>query len=255
MPHSLARAALLAAALLVPAALSAQPWDRPEVTAERAGSVPAGDARVVEVEARAGSLRIEGRPGLRDVRAHGTARASSREILERVRLRVERSASGVLVRVETPDELRDDEWSALDLVVEVPGDMPLRVQDGSGDVVIRAVGPLELEDGSGGIDVEGVGGALRVHDGSGEIRLVDVRGDVQIEDGSGDVGLRGARGTVRLSDGSGGVDLRDVGGSVLVERKGSGGVHVAGVTGDLVVDRSYRRGISYSDVRGRVQVP
>jgi hypothetical protein len=246
--------ALAVALLLAPASLAAQ-WTREGVSADRDAAIPVGGASVVAVEARAGSLRIEGRAGVDEVRARGTARASSREVLEQVRLVTERRGDQVTVVVETPRDLRDGEWAALDLVVEVPRELALDVTDGSGDLEIRSVGALRLIDGSGGIELEGIGGALRIQDGSGEIRVRDARGDVEVQDGSGEIELAGVQGSVRVHDGSGELDVRDVGRDVVIERKGSGEITVERVRGDLLVDRGVRRTVRHADVQGRVDVP
>lgn len=252
MPRSLTAALLLA---LVASPAAAQ-WGRGrEYTAERSATISTARASRIGIQARAGSLRIVGRSGLDEVRAHGTARASSRDVLESVRLRADRSGSAVTIVVETPERLRDDDWAALDLVVEVPGDLPLTVEDGSGDVEIRDVGALELHDGSGGVTIDGLDGSLRLVDGSGELRVTGVRGDVEIEDGSGETIVRDVRGTVRIDDGSGELEIRDVGHDVFLARKGSGDVTVTRVGGDLRADRSVRRRVRYSEIDGRVDVP
>ncbi|HEU4631461.1 MAG TPA: hypothetical protein VFS08_17035 [Gemmatimonadaceae bacterium] len=253
MLRVLSRAALLVALVASPAAAQ---WGRGrDYTAERSATIRTAGASRIGIQAHAGSLRIEGRSGLTEVRAHGTARASSREILESVRLRADRSGSAVTIVVETPERLRDDDWAALDLVVEVPRDLPLTVDDGSGDTEVRDVGALELRDGSGGILVDGVNGSLRLVDGSGELRVRGVRGDVEIEDGSGEMDVRDVRGSVRIEDGSGELEIRDVGRDVVLARKGSGDVTVTRVGGDLVAGRSLRRRLSYSEIEGRVDVP
>jgi hypothetical protein len=165
--------------VLVPSDLGAQ---RNEVSAPRSARVNAAGARLAQIEARAGSLRIEGRAGIVDIQAHGTARASSRDLLERIRLTAERRGDVAYVTVELP-EIRgdwrdDDEYASLDLIVEVPKGLALDVEDRSGDLEIRGVGPLDLLDHSGDATIEDVGGRLRVRDGSGELRIRDVRGDV-----------------------------------------------------------------------------
>ena len=48
-------------------------------------------------------------------------------------------------------------------------DLPLEVDDGSGETRIRNVAALDLVDGSGGIDVADVAANVRIRDGSGEI--------------------------------------------------------------------------------------
>jgi hypothetical protein len=243
--------------LLATSELHAQ---RGEVTAARSGRASAAGARIARIEARAGSLRITGRAGLTDIQASGTARASSRDLLERIRLTVERRGDEVHVIVDTP-ELRgnwgdDDEHVSLDLVVEVPKTLALDVEDRSGELEIRGVGPLDLVDNSGEVTIEDVGGRLRVRDGSGELRIRDVRGDVTLEDGSGGIHLRKIGGSVTVDrDGSGEFEAEEVSGSIRIASKGSGSVDVVGVGGDFVVSRKGTGSIEYRDVKGRVDVP
>ena len=217
-----------------------------EYTARRDTTVDARGARRVEVEARAGSLRITGVAGLTEVRVRGTAHASDRALLDEIRVFARREGDVVRVRADIPDE-RDGRWRSwrswrgdysrgLDLVIEVPARIAADVDDGSGEVEIRGVGALDLRDGSGSISVEDVDSA-RIEDGSGEIRVRNVRGDV------------------RVRDGSGGIDADDVRGAVIVERDGSGGVSARHVGGDLIVEQGRASRIDYADVRGRVQIP
>jgi hypothetical protein len=254
------RVAVLAVvpALLTPPVVEGQ-W-RDEVTAPRSARVNAAGARMAHIEARAGSLRIEGRAGLTEIQARGTARASSRALLEQVRLTAERRGDVAYVIVELPEQRgdwrNDNEFAALDLTVEVPKALALDVEDRSGDLEIRGVGPLDLIDHSGGATIEDVGGRLRVRDGSGELRIRDVHGDVTLEDGSGGVELRSIRGSVTVDrDGSGDFDAQDVTGSMRIDTKGSGSVDVARVGGDFVVGRKGTGSIEFREVRGRVEIP
>jgi hypothetical protein len=231
-----------------------------DVTAPRSARVNAAGARVARIEARAGTLRIEGRAGIAEIQARGTARASSRALLDQVRLTAERRGDVAYVIVEIP-ELRgdwndEDEHVSLDLVVEVPRTLALDVEDRSGELEIRGVSQLDLVDNSGDATIEDVGGRLRVRDGSGDLRIRDVRGDVTLEDGSGGVSLRMIRGSVTVDrDGSGEFEADDVTGTVRIASKGSGSVHVARVGGDFVVERKGTGSIEHREVRGRVDVP
>jgi putative adhesin len=256
----LLRVATLAVVSNLLTAPGAEAQWRGEVTAPRSARVSAAGARMAQIEARAGTLRIDGRAGLTEIQAHGTARASSRALLEQVRLTAERRGDVAYVIVEIP-EMRgewndDDEHASLDLIVEVPKTLALDVEDRSGDLEIRGVGQLDLVDHSGDVTIEDVGGRLRVHDGSGELRIRDVRGDVTLEDGSGGVHLQTIRGSVTVDrDGSGEFEAENVTGSVRIASKGSGSVDVAHVGGDFVVNRKGSGSIEHRDVRGRVDVP
>ena len=60
-------------------------------------------ARTVEVDAAAGSLRVEGKPGLRQVQVTGTARASSQQFLNQIKLIAERRGDVVFIKADIPD--------------------------------------------------------------------------------------------------------------------------------------------------------
>jgi hypothetical protein len=209
---------------------------RRDVTDLRFATLEVGDATRVRVRARAGSLRIEGHPGLGELRASGTAYAGSVADLEHVALTVRRVGTDLVVETDTGGW--SDGWRRFDLVVEVPDSLPLEVDDESGGIEIYDVAAVELRDGSGSIDIERVAGDVRVVDGSGGIDIRAVRGTVVIE-----------------ADGSGSIDITDVGRDVIVEEDGSGGINVSDVGGDFVVDRDGSGGVRHQGVRGRVDVP
>ncbi len=246
-----------ACALVLPSPLLAQYRDF-DFSAKREATASAEGATRVVVEAGAGSLRIEGKKGLREVRAHGTALATSEERLREVELTAEREGSTVRVVVDIPEDRdwRDDDRAALDLVVEVPDDVALEVGDGSGEAEIVGVGPLEIADGSGELRIEDVGGPVSVVDGSGELTIRKVRGDVTIRDGSGSIEVSEVGGSVTVeADGSGEIDARNVTGRLHVRRDGSGSIEARDVGGDFVVDRKGSGGISYSGVKGEIRIP
>jgi DUF4097 and DUF4098 domain-containing protein YvlB len=240
-------------------ALLAAPLSAQEYTAQRSATVPAGRADRIEVIARAGGLRIEGRSGARDVTVRGTARASSRSGLEEIKLIAEERRGTIYIEADIPEHRDwndDDEHQSLDLVIEVPRDLPLDVSDGSGDLEISNVGALDLKDGSGDATIEHVGGSLTVQDGSGELHITDVKGDVDVRDGSGTLDIRDVDGGVEIGQkGSGSLRITSVAKSVRIHSKGSGSVDVAHVGGDFIVDRLASGSVDYSDVKGRVDVP
>lgn len=219
-------------------------------TAPRDAAIAVEGATRVRVIARAGSLRIDGRPGLGEVRASGTACASRESLLDDVKLVARRSGDEVVLEVRLP---RSSGWSArtgLDLTVEVPDNLPLEVDDSSGSIEIENVGPLRLEDGSGDIWVEGVGGDLTLVDGSGSIDVAGVRGNAQVEDGSGGIELSRIDGRVEIEDGSGAIDVRQVGRDVIIDDDGSGDIDVADVQGSFLVRDDGSGDIVASDIGG-----
>ncbi len=253
---------------------SAAAEDCPNVRPRRAG-LDARGASLLRVEAAAGSLRIEGRAGLAEVRAEGQACADRPDIVERIRLEAERRGDVLEVRVRMPEEMFGGDHDArLDLTLEMPETLALEVSDGSGPADIRNVAALRAEDGSGDLRVEGVAGDARITDGSGELRVSGVGGNLTVEDGSGDIVAREIAGGVSITDGSGEIDLDGVeadvlidedgsggiqiarvGGSVRIETDGSGEIDVVDVAGDFTVETDGSGGVDFRDVRGRVSVP
>jgi hypothetical protein len=243
-------AAVAAAPFLIGSAAHAQ------YTAPRNAVVNASGARIVEVEAAAGSLRVEGKPGLTQVEVTGTARASSQSLLNDIRLIAERDGDRVFIKADIPDHNGwNDNYGSLDLVVQVPQGMNADISDGSGDAKVYNVGELEMTDGSGELLIDGAQ-SVRVTDGSGSLTIENVRGDVTVNDGSGDLDVRNVAGSFTVeSDGSGGISATDVRGSVIVRNDGSGGIDVNKVGKDFRVDNKGSGDIEYADVTGNVDIP
>jgi hypothetical protein len=256
MKPSFRGAAFAAAPFLIGSAARAQS----SYSAPRNAVVDASGATSVEVEAAAGSLRVEGKPGVRQVQVTGTALASSQQILNRIKLIAERRGDVVFIKADMPDDddgsWRDNYSAALDLVIEVPQGMNADVGDGSGEARILNVGSLEMSDGSGSLSVIGATGSVRITDGSGDLTIENVGGDVRVSDGSGDINVRNVTGSFIVeSDGSGGIFATDVKGSVLVQNDGSGSIEVNKVGKDLRIENKGSGDIQYADVSGQIDIP
>src|ERR1700681_3268253 len=219
MKRQIRGAAMAAAPFLIGSAAHAQ-WSS-AYTAPRNAVVDATGAQSVEVEAGAGNLRVEGKPGLKQVQVSGMARSSSQQFLAQIKLIAERRGDVVFIKADIPDSERnnDDDYSAsLDLVIEVPQGINADVSDGSGDTKITNVGSLDATDGSGSFSVIGAAGSVRITDGSGDLTIENVGGDVRVNDGSGDINVRNVTGSFTVeSDGSGGIYPTAVRGSVTVQ--------------------------------------
>ncbi len=257
MKRQIRGAAIAAAPFLLGSAARAQG----SYTAPRHAVVDASGARTVEVEAGAGSLRVEGKQGLRQVEVSGTARSSSQQFLNQIRLIAERRGDVVFIKADIPEEnfRSNDDYNnsaALDLVVEVPQGMNADISDGSGDAAVIGVGSLEATDGSGDFSVDGAAGTVRVNDGSGNLKIENVGGDVRVTDGSGDINARNVSGSFTVeNDGSGGIYATDVRGSVTVENDGSGSIEVTKVGRDFKVESKGSGDIEYASVSGVVDIP
>jgi hypothetical protein len=251
-------AAFAAAPFLISSAAHAQ-WSSP-YSAPRNAVVDAAGAKKLEVEAAAGSLRVEGRPGLRQVQVNGTARSSSQQILNQIKLIAERRGDVVFIKADIPDQdwrsSGDNYSAALDLIIEVPQGIDANIADGSGEAKIMNVGSLEMTDGSGSLDVIGATGSVRITDGSGELTIENVGGDVRVEDGSGEINVRNVTGSFTVeSDGSGSIYATDVRGSVVVQNDGSGSIEVNKVGKEFRVESKGSGSIDYADVSGRIDIP
>lgn len=269
--------------------------------AERIASVAVGDAKAVKISAGPGQLEVRGRDGLTEVRVQGRACAEVEGRLDRIQVVAERRGDEILIeptlRGNSPaskDSTLPRSWAnraLVDLTVDVPRSLALRVSHGAGAAEFQGVGPMEISDGSGDITIEdasgdtkisdgsgnvtvrGVRGNVVVNDGSGYVSVRDVTGGVEIEDGSGDISITQVSQDVRVSDGSGeieienldaGVSIRDSSGDITIRGVGrnveiegdlSGDVSVSNVGGDLTVPRKCSGDVEHSGVEGSVSVP
>ncbi len=228
-----------------------------DYTEDRSASIAISGATSIRIVGLAGDLKIQGRKGLAQARATGKARASSRDLLGEIKLVAERVGNEVVVRADIPEH-RGMNWrseQSLDMVVEVPSGLPLRVEDGSGDTEIRGVEAVDVKDGSGDLLIEDAGGVV-VDDGSGDIEIRGVKGDVRVNDGSGDITVTNVTGTLTVeSDGSGDIEASGISGSVVVRSDGSGEIAVHDVGGDFDVGHKGSGDVSYERVKGKVSIP
>lgn len=224
-------------------------------TADRSANVLLGPATIIRVDAGAGSLRIEGQKGLNEVRVKGTACASSSQLLDQVQLVAEQVGSEVRVVAQMPGSTGINEQRRLDLVIQVPDNLPLKVADGSGDTSIKGVGPLDLTDDSGNLDIVGVSGELEVVDGSGDTTVKGVRGNVSVTDDSGNLTIDDVTGNATIpQDGSGDIRVSRVSRSVNIDEDGSGDIDVSDVGGDFTVKRDGSGDLHYDQIHGRMDI-
>ena len=208
------RMTLFAVSLVLVAAGARGGWDC-ENSAARRVSAPLTGVSHIKVVGRAGTLRVTGRPGVREVVATGKACSSEKTFLNEIQLRAEQSGSELRIEAVIPERNSLFGWGGakLDFEVIVPDSIAIDVHDGSGDLEIENIGTLRVVDGSGELTIRGVNGNLDVHDGSGELTIAGVHGSGSIEanDIHGDFTVR--------EDGSGGIDYERVGGKVTIPRK------------------------------------
>ncbi|MEN0067197.1 MAG: hypothetical protein AAGA48_34010 [Myxococcota bacterium] len=138
-----------------------------------------------------------------------------------------------------------------DVVLRVPADLDVAIEDDSGDIAVSELaGTVSIDDDSGDI-VVAVVGAADINDDSGAIELLDVDGDVTINDDSGFVFVQNVMGTVDIIDQSGDIEVNGAGTTTI--RDDSGAILVTTIEGDVdVVDDS--GDIDVRDVTGVVSI-
>lgn len=223
---------------------------------DRSATVPVEKAKDLVVHAGAGSLRIEGSSDLTEVRVRGTACAASENLVRDIQLKTGQKGDAVEVEAVLPQTAFGNS-PYLDMVIEVPRTLMVRVTDQSGNVQVEGVAGVTIVDGSGSMDLVEVTGDIRIRDESGDIEVRRSTGNVVIErDGSGSIRVAGLKGNLTVEvDDSGDISVEDVQGSVDIESDGSGSIDVRTVTGDFTVGRDGSGDIRYSGVDGSVRVP
>ncbi len=234
----------------------------------------------LEIRCGAGSLEVVGREDLGEIQVSAeivvkgaSEKRAERFIMERMKLSLEKvGEKAVLVsKFKQPHPfLFSFKEKEINLTVNVPKKMPLRIDDGSGSIKIGHIegnvviddgsgsmkieditGKVEIDDGSGSIHAEKIEGDIELDDGSGDVEMKNVAGDVWIDDGSGSIEMRGILGSVSIVDGSGSIHVEDVQGGVEVS-DGSGSINVNGVGRDVIIKRDGSGSVNIRNVKGKI---
>ncbi|MCX6571929.1 MAG: hypothetical protein NT006_11025 [Candidatus Aminicenantes bacterium] len=225
-------------------------------------TLPADGLTKLEITAGAGSLTVSGRDGLAAVEVEvriSVSGVDEKEMEDWIKTHVElelRKAgdAGVLVgEIHSRGLFSFFEGDArIDLTVSVPKSIGLKIDDGSGEMVVEDLkADIRIKDGSGAIRVGKVTGNLRIDDGSGEIAVDGVEGNVDIIDGSGGMEVRNVTGDVSVDDGSGGITLLKMGGNVTID-DGSGHLEIDDVGKDVHLRHKGSGSVDIANVRGKV---
>ncbi len=195
------------------------------------------------VDAGAGSMTVNGDAGAKSIRVTATIQVDendeekAREIIaKRLTLTLDRDGDSVVLQ----SFFKNGMWSGADgsvkLEIVMPAGIPLRVDDGSGSILIEDIGAdVEVDDGSGSLKIYNVG-AVDIDDGSGSIMVEQASGDVTIVDGSGSITINKVGGSVTIDDGSGSINVRDVEKDLIIAEDGSGGLSIVDVRGNIERD-------------------
>lgn len=138
----------------------------------------------------------------------------------------------------------------MELVVKVPANMKLTLDDGSGSIEIRGVNAeMIITDGSGSITIDGAKG-LTIDDGSGGIALQNIEGNISLTDGSGSIEIQQVNGDVSVLDSSGSIVINHVAGLVTID-DGSGSISVDNSKGLHIIE-SGSGDLNFDNIQGPV---
>lgn len=248
------------ASLLLLAPLAGHAADRCAFEAPRNMSIDLAGVRGVRIQVNSYDLHVNGRADARKLDVHGRACASDRDVLDGLTVTQRREGDQLVLELDggqrTGLRLFGSSYTSLDVTVQLPADLPLTVDVGSGDADVGGVRQLDSRVGSGDLHARRVAGRFATSVGSGDVKANDV-GSLEVGSvGSGNLSTSGIGGDARVgSIGSGDVRLRDVRGSVRVDTLGSGDLDVDGVGGDLSLGAKGSGDVSHRGVKGKVQVP
>ena len=142
--------------------------------------------------------------------------------------------------------------SRIDLLVRMPRNMNLRIDDGSGPIHASGFsGDVEIDDGSGIIIIRDITGKVRIGDTSGPLIVESIMGNVDVKDGSGSIDINFVVGNVSVLDGSGSITIQDIDGYVKVS-DGSGSIDIHDVSKNVTILESDSGEINIEGVQGRI---
>lgn len=198
-----------------------------------------GQGGHLRVEQRAGAVRIKGVPG--EIATVKGTWLGTAEMAEKLHLSHRPGILEVEVKAEGHSWFGfQSDRNPVDLQIEVPlgtlctidtGSGPtevvgtqagVRLESGSGSVLLRQVGNIHLDGGSGQVLIDQVVGELKLDLGSGPLVVRNVTGALTVDAGSGNQLLESIEGSARISVGSGRVEIRGCAGPELIIDTGSG---------------------------------
>jgi hypothetical protein len=272
------RTSCFAAALLALTCLQPEfARNQREVTRNFDRTVALPPGRALRVESKFGEVKIRG-AAQHDVVVHAVIRTAAgsqseaSDLLEKVRIEVDQTATGVNVRTVFPSErsgwfnIRNASYSVnLDITypetatLEARNDFgDLRVSEckggshlvtGHGALVLRnGRGAQRLENSFGAVDVSNNDGDVSVANGNGAISVSGVSGRVNVKNRFGRISVNGAEQGAIIVNSNGAVSLSGAGATSSVTNS-FGAVSASGVHGDLTI-RNSNGAIDAQEVNG-----
>ena len=216
-------------------------------------SIAKGNATTLSIDAGAGFLKVVGDDSLSEIMVTADILAYD----ENITLRLDVNGDEIELEADANPSSNLNwvrESPRIDLTVRVPSKMILKVDDGSGSIVIKNMdNNVKVKDGSGSMSLSKIVGNVDIDDGSGSLDINEVKGNLIVEDGSGSLDIEQVTGTVEVDDGSGSLSIYDVGGLVTID-DGSGSINVKKLKSGLTIIEEGSGGLKMSDIEGPVSI-
>ncbi len=211
--------------------------------------IDAGQLNALVANTGAGSLEIEGVAGMKTITLE--ADIYTYEDMQPNLSLTQKGNTAYLVADFGP-KFGSGSSPYIDLVLKVPAQMKMDIDDGSGSITISGIdADIKLEDGSGSVEIDG-GHNLEIQDGSGSMILSNIDGDIELDDGSGSIDIKQVNGDVNITDGSGGMYVQDIQGKVTID-DGSGGIEVINTKGLNIIEAGSGN-LSFDKIDGQVSM-
>ncbi|MGI2260943.1 DUF4097 family beta strand repeat-containing protein [Shewanella sp. GXUN23E] len=214
---------------------------RAEFLETRQLTLNAAELSALQAETGAGDLHIKEVDGLQQIRVTATIYGKPGMEYE-LTLEQHLHSARLIAKADASGRWQNSPY--IDLTVEVPVNLNLKVSDGSGDIVISGGQNINIDDGSGDIHITNSHGELEISDGSGAINILHHTGRISIDDGSGEIRVASVNGDLYIKDGSGSINTTDVSGNVTID-DGSGDIQISHAgslniveagSGNLIID-------------------
>ncbi|MFT5756098.1 MAG: DUF4097 and DUF4098 domain-containing protein YvlB [Alteromonadaceae bacterium] len=228
---ALSTVSLLSGCIVVASASNADFHNQRQLT------LSASDINALHIESGAGSLIVRGKEGLTEIQLSADiyTSASDRNNFE---LTLKKSGNKAYLIANIPRSFGSWIGSSphIDVVVDVPQQLMLAINDGSGDIKISDLNAfIEIKDGSGDLSINDINANIEIDDGSGDLSINDIVGNIDINDGSGELSVTNIVGNVNIVDNSGEMVLKNITGNLAIE-DGSGGIYVQKITGSVGIE-------------------
>jgi len=226
--------------------------ERANVHLDERLSLPASTLNAFDIDVGAGDLSIIGVEGQTDIKVEADIRTNENRDYELTL--VKRGSRAELVAHHNAHfGFYNGDSPRIHLVVTMPPQLKLDIEDGSGDLSVRNINAsVTLEDGSGTATLSNINGAVTIDDDSGDLFVRNVVGALEIEDGSGELEVESIAGDVSVVDGSGDLSITNTTGKVIID-DGSGDIDVLS-TGSLQIIDAGSGDLSIANVRNGVDI-